>query len=130
MKPHGNARHDGWWYRATNEQRLAQIDAGIELGMTAKQVAMNCGCAYEVRANGAGVREGERGAAVIAFAISHGRNFPRQKAGSGSAKRIGEKIAISRAKAAMRDGYVIEAAFDIFNTRKQHSDSLFDEVPQ
>ena len=36
----------GWWYRASKEQRLEQIKAGIELGMTSKQVAMNCGCYY------------------------------------------------------------------------------------
>lgn len=32
-----------WWKHATREQRLAQIDGGIALNMTGKQVAINCG---------------------------------------------------------------------------------------
>lgn len=47
-----------WWYRATAEQKLAQIDAAIELGMTAGQIAMNCGT---IRTT------------VFAFANYHGR---------------------------------------------------------
>lgn len=34
---------NSWWHRATPAQRLAQIDGGIECGMTARQVAMACG---------------------------------------------------------------------------------------
>lgn len=56
-----------FWSTATNEQRLVQIDAGIELGMTSKQVAMCLGApVYVNRAN-----------AVLAFANTHGRSFPR-----------------------------------------------------
>ena len=32
-----------WWDKATTEQRLAQIDGGIECGMNAAQIAFNCG---------------------------------------------------------------------------------------
>lgn len=56
----------GWWYRATQEQKLAQIDAAIELGMTAKQVAMNCGCYISDR---------HTSTIVDAFARYHGRRF-------------------------------------------------------
>lgn len=33
-----------FWKTASKAQKLAQIDAGIELGMTARQVAINLGC--------------------------------------------------------------------------------------
>ena len=32
----------GWWENASRDERLAQVKAGAELGMTWKQVAMNC----------------------------------------------------------------------------------------
>jgi len=58
-----------WWHTATREQRLAQIDGAIELGMTSKQCAMNCGCVYD---EGSG-RQG--GVSVRDFAGYHGRLF-------------------------------------------------------
>lgn len=30
----------GWWHRASTEQRLAQLDGGIECGLTARQIAV------------------------------------------------------------------------------------------
>jgi hypothetical protein len=54
---------NSWWERASIEQRLAQIDGGIELGMTALQVAM-----------ASGFRDG---IAVGAFANNHSRFFGR-----------------------------------------------------
>lgn len=54
----------GWWYSATTEQKLAQVKAGIELGMTAEDVAFNCGC-------------NTRGT-VISFAATHGLRFPKK----------------------------------------------------
>lgn len=50
----------GWWYRATADQKLAQIDAAIDLGMTSTQVAMNCGANRTT---------------VTTFANYHGRRF-------------------------------------------------------
>lgn len=32
-----------FWTTATTEQKLAQIDGGIECGMNSTQIAMNCG---------------------------------------------------------------------------------------
>ena len=32
-----------WWSSASTEQRLTQVDAGIELGMTSRQVALASG---------------------------------------------------------------------------------------
>ena len=32
-----------WWHKATRDERLRQIDAGIELGMTGTQIALAVG---------------------------------------------------------------------------------------
>lgn len=69
----------GWWHRATQEQRLAQIDAAIELGMTCPQVAKNCGGSVS---------------AVSGFALNHGRNFSGFSANQ--RRQIRRKIAIVR----------------------------------
>jgi hypothetical protein len=60
----------GWWYRASTEQRLAQIDGCIELGMTAAQCALNCGCFSEI--------DGWKraGTVIHSFAAYYGRSFP------------------------------------------------------
>jgi hypothetical protein len=50
-----------WWHNATTEQRLAQIDGGIECGMTVRQVAM---------ASRAPI------GTVQTFATRHDRRFP------------------------------------------------------
>lgn len=55
-----------WWDRASRDERLAQIDAGIELGMSAHQVAMNCGCVYD---------GDKKGALLDKFARYYGRHF-------------------------------------------------------
>lgn len=56
-----------WWDRATVAQKLKQIDAGIALGMSSKQIAMN----LRLEADQHGI------AKVSYFANSHGRNFAR-----------------------------------------------------
>lgn len=33
---------EGWWYHASQEEKLAQIDAAISLGLTSVHVARNC----------------------------------------------------------------------------------------
>ena len=50
-----------WWHNATTEQRLAQIDGGLECGMTLAQVGMASG----TTAN-----------AIHYFASAHNRRFP------------------------------------------------------
>lgn len=52
---------NGWWHRASTEQKLAQVDAGIEIGLTARQVALACGV--------------ERSQTVTQFANYHERKF-------------------------------------------------------
>lgn len=51
---------DGWWYRASREDKLAQVDGAIALGLTASVVAKNCGASKD---------------AIFKFAHWHGRRF-------------------------------------------------------
>lgn len=51
-----------FWSTATDEQKLQQIDAAVSLGLTSKQVAMNCGTDFT---------------RVLYFAGKHGRKFGR-----------------------------------------------------
>lgn len=94
MKP--NAK--GWWYHATDEQRLAQIDGAIECGMTQAQVAINCG------ANSQG--------AISMFTSRHGRSFGEANRRSSklvSASR--ERMRIMRSK---KSGNMTNDHFNIF----------------
>lgn len=52
----------GWWYRATDAEKLAQIDGCIELGMTAKQCAFNCASEFHWQT-------------LVGFGNRHGRYF-------------------------------------------------------
>lgn len=98
----------GWWHRATTEQRLAQIDAAIQLKMTAGQVAKNCGC-YDAQdyAN-------FPGKVVASFAASHGRYFNSKRPWSLNIGHVGGKpvakrtIAIEHARSAYLSGEVVD----------------------
>lgn len=86
----------GWWYGASVEQRLAQVDGGIECGMTAKQIAMNCG---------AGIYH-ERDSGVSAFARKHGRYFGSDNAHKGNVTtraREGARVFHAKTKLDMTD---------------------------
>lgn len=64
-----------WWERASTRQRLAQIDGGIECGMSSGQVAKNCGAPIYTNGN-----------AVLSCAQQHGRSFPNIKTAAGLAR--------------------------------------------
>jgi len=53
---------NSWWSRSTTDERLAQIDGGIELGMPARLVAFNCGTVRHT---------------LHSFAMRYGRSFPQ-----------------------------------------------------
>jgi hypothetical protein len=72
----------GWWHHASEAERLAQIDAAIELGMTARQCAMNCGAALS---------------AVRYLANSCGRFFPNTGTSTPSHRRARSLSADKRA---------------------------------
>lgn len=99
----------GWWYRATNEERLAQIDGGIELGMTASQVALNCGCLYEQNyTNGSTLGSGSL---VNHFALNHGRSFP-----ASNKKTSRNGTVMYRGRLMSRKQAIIEAEKDAYFT--------------
>ena len=101
----------GWWYSASTEDRLAQIDGAIELGMTAKQCAMNCGC----------VLDSNPGGNVTVYAHRHGRNFPAKydtpnRKQQGNVNRKG--VLISRRRARLDDdkqAYLSGEAIDMWS---------------
>lgn len=66
----------GWWYHASQEEKFEQIDAAIELNMTSKQCAMNCGVNAET---------------LRGFAAAHNRSF-------GGSAYVGEKREVASAK--------------------------------
>lgn len=64
---------NSWWRRATTEQRLAQLDGAIELGMTAAQLALNCG---------------SNAANCHVFASRHNRSFPSRGTSASHARAM------------------------------------------
>lgn len=107
----------GWWYRATTEERLAQIDGAIELGMTAPQAALNCGCLYDQRYSGNRLGSGSL---LRSFAASHGRSFSGSKfanrEANGMTVRNGRSMSIKRARLeASREAYFEGQEVDFWN---------------
>lgn len=81
----------GWWDRASIEQRLVQVDAGIELGMTALQIAL-----------ASGFRDGLE---VGKFALNHARHIGRRGKTSTRLRANGVKL---RAKWAYDHGEPVD----------------------
>lgn len=78
LPKNSEAPPSGWWYRASKEQRLAQMDGAIECGMTAPQFAMVVGCLTRHT--------------ILRFAHDHGRHFPsiNRLRGARHQKRVGD----------------------------------------
>lgn len=100
-----------WWSNATEQQKLAQIDGGIECGMTTRQIAMNCGATR---------------AAVASYGRDHGRTFPakselRHSISGGKVQRI------MQARRAGAPNTLMTDAFSIFDQPKKRG--LFDPHP-
>jgi hypothetical protein len=89
-----------FWQTATTEQKLAQIDGGIECGMNSVQIAMNCGTYCE---------------AVITLGAYHGRKIPRNY-GEKSKRRKSERTRCENMKRnSVKLGMPSEKAFSIFD---------------
>lgn len=111
-----------FWTTATREQKLAQIDGGIECGMTARQVAMCLGASTT-----------HGGATVLMFAARNGRRFntgthdKKVKAGLVG----GVRGAMTGGIVAMRNAgfpdYEISSAFSLFGSHER-SERFLDEV--
>ena len=73
---------EGWWHRASTEQRLRQLDAGIELGLSSRAIAV-CSGLDAAHESGAKVRE---------FSRRHGRKMPYANSAhtSQKMKRVGD----------------------------------------
>ncbi len=102
-----------YWEQATQEERLKQIDGGIECGMTSKQIAM---C---LRAPIYG-RDGQDNA-VKRFGNHHGRHFPTPPVTAGHrAGKSGGRIstAIKLRNAGWSD-VSHKDAFSIFGTPEE-----------
>lgn len=97
--PAGEVR-EGWWYRASQVQKLAQVDGGISLGMTGHQVAMNCGTEKAV---------------VESFANYQGRHFNgRSEAAPGGRHHGGQIVKWINGRPVRKREANIEAAKDAF----------------
>lgn len=116
-----------WWYRASREEKLAQVKAGIELGMTSKQVAMNCGCYYDQAFGNDGGDQG--GSLVGSFARYHGTPFPHAPSAAGKARIAAGNVVRHKVKRT-RDITTLDEAYDIFGNRSRPSPDVapFEEM--
>lgn len=105
-----------WWHRASTEQKLAQIDGGIECGMTARQVGLASGRGLNVA-----------GWAVASVARRHGRAFPDVGKGNervrAGIKRRGD---IGRDRRAFLAGDRV----DFFSAQGPSDEFMLDEAEQ
>lgn len=79
-----------WWSSASTAEKLAQLDGGIECGMTAAQIALNCGAPSAM--------------AVYHIAHSNGRRFPTE----GRARAVRRAQSVKRDRAAYLRGEAID----------------------
>lgn len=92
-----------FWESATTEQKLAQIDGGIECGMTTEQIAVNCGVSPTDKNPASRV--------VAWFAINHGRKFGYNL----PVRRLKERMAHTRTKIEIEMTHDLpDDAFSIF----------------
>lgn len=110
-----------FWQTASTERKLAQLDAAIELGLTASQCGMNCGAT---------------GGAVAVFGRRHGRRFPadgeqamrKKRAASAGNIQIAVNAQVRRRCEAYRTDPANSSIAKIFPEEEQ-SGNLFDPVP-
>lgn len=100
-----------WWSRASRDQKLAQIDGGIECGVSAKHIAMNVGASVS---------------AVHEFGRRHGRKF-NGKNTAAQLRFAGSIAGISAARRVGKPDCEIVTAFSIFEDRAVER-PMFDEV--
>lgn len=102
-----------FWDTATREQKLAQIDGGIECGMTAAQIATCLGApsGYDLRF----------------FGNNHGRRF-RNAGNEAKSRRDGGLIGgVVTSRQRGTPDYEIHSAFSIFDTDDQ-DETFLEEV--
>lgn len=99
-----------FWQKSSKAQKLEQIDAGISLGMTARQIAINCGKTKD---------------AILYLCRETGRSTgSKSTAMSNNAARIGR--AVQSRRRGIPELFAPDA-FEIFQSKKK--DSIFDSHP-
>ena len=88
-----------FWKTASKAQKLAQIDAGIELGMTARQVGLNVGAHKNT---------------VQQFARENGRHFSSNAKPAQSVKAMAHAMR----RKLLNDNTRMPEAFDIFGVKE------------
>jgi hypothetical protein len=88
-----------WWSRASTEQKLAQIDGGIDCGMSARHIATNVGATRE---------------AITIFGHRHGRKFVA-KTTSSQNRRAGVLGGLVNARQSGKPDFEMNGAFQIFD---------------
>jgi hypothetical protein len=100
-----------FWEKSTDEQKLAQIDGGIECNLTIRQIAMNCGATSP---------------AVAYFGRKHGRSFPAKYSSHAACKRAISVRTIITSRAARVPNLLMKDAFSIFGTDGDGEEVIFD----
>ena len=103
----GRAEHNSWWRRATTEQRLAQLDGGIECGLAASQVALASGATLKM---------------VKDMAYRHGRKFGLTNRGSTPSSQ--RRHSVSRDRSA----YLRGERVDLWGSEQRQDEFALDEV--
>ncbi len=100
-----------WWSRASREQKLAQIDGGIECGVSAKHIAMNVGASVS---------------AIHEYGRRNGRRFTGKNT-TLQLRRAGSIAGIGFARRLGKPDCEISSAFSIFGDVPSEK-PMFDEV--
>ena len=100
-----------WWSRASREQKLAQIDGGIECGMSARHIAVNVGVTTS---------------AIHEYGRRNGRRFTGKNT-TVQLRRAGGIAGIGVARRLGKPDCEISSAFSIFGEVPSER-SMFDEV--
>ncbi len=100
-----------FWEKSTDEQKLAQIDGGIECLMTIRQIAMNCRTTQ---------------AAVGHLGRKYGRAFPARFSSPAAGKRAISVRAIIAARLARVPNVLMNDAFSIFGSAADRNPAMFD----
>lgn len=99
-----------FWQKSSKAQKLEQIDAGISLGMTARQIAINCGTTKD---------------AILYLCRETGRSTGSKNTGmSSEIARLG--MTAQRRRRGIPELFAPDA-FEIFQSKKK--DSIFDSHP-
>lgn len=102
-----------FWDTATREQKLAQIDGGIEVGMSPKHIAMCLGA--------------PSGDEVRFFGNRHGRMFHNAANKTKTCRENGRVNGVISSRQRGTPDYEIHSAFSIFDTDDQ-DETFLEEV--